>query len=176
MINVNLILDEYLLSENDRLDLKNIFIESKIKPNIFEGDTHAKGGIIWFPTDLIVLVIGMTAAGFFAALGKDIYKKLKIKLIKILEEEKPFDKKVSQLYFAFDHPKIRLYFVVSESYSDKLDYSIDKIANDYPLLLKEALDIKALNIKSIGSFESIAYYFDEDEDRWIIAHFNKYRE
>jgi len=173
---LEIILDEYLLEKNEQEDLIKLFKNfNKIKSDIIVGDTHAKGGITWFPTDLIIVAFGMTASGFFAALGEDLYKKLKDKLIKIIKKEKPHNKKIEQFYFAFEIDNIRFYFEIYDFFSNNIGDQIDRIAVDFPNIVKEAKIIKKIGLRTIGEFESITYRFDEDCNHWVVAHFNKYK-
>jgi len=175
MKKIELRLSEDLITEKDRKYLSNIFKKIKNNISVEEGGVGEAGGIAWFPTDLIIMAFGLTAAGFFAALGDDLYKKLKKKLISILKEEKRTARKISHFYIAFENKNMALYFEVFEFFSENLDHAVDKIEIDYPILLREALKIKKADYYSVGKFESITYNFNEDEDRWIISHFNTYK-
>ncbi len=171
MTKINVFLDKFLIGQKDLQELKELLKNCEAKVDISEGDTHATGGMSWFPTDLIIVAFGLTASGFLAALGKDLYKKLKQKLITILKRPNG----ISHFYLAFDLSFLQFYFEVSLVYSKDPNYAIDKILTDFSIIVQEAKRIKKMRLKSIGKFESITYFFNEEEDRWLIKHFNNFR-
>src|SRR6266567_6224361 len=116
---VHLYLDEFLTSREDRKEIIRLFEDAKFETNVEVSDLSAKGGISWFPHDLIIKVTEWTAAGFFGAMGKVAFDRLKDKLKSL------FENKISSLgsvYFVFEVREIVLYFEIDQ----RTYYSMDK--------------------------------------------------
>ena len=172
---VTLTLDDFLLDKRDKKDLVAIINKFQVKSEVCECDTHAKGGINWFPTDAILLVVGLTAAGFFAELGKDLYTQLKNKIKVMLSAQKSYGEMIEFFYISFELDNINLYFKFDKITSYLVENSFDKIFSDFDLIEKEVkrlIDFRPNKIT--GEFNSITFIFDDEENKWIIAHFNKH--
>ena len=172
MKKIELLLDDHLVSGSDREDLKEIIKKSGIKSSISECDTHAMGGISWFPTDLIITIFDYTAMGFFGALGLTLYKQLKNKIKDIV-----FKNKVEAVYISFDLLKVRIYFEINRFMrKDEFDIAFNKIESDFEFIANEINRLIDYNPEGItGKFNSITFIFDVQEKKWIISHFNIYK-
>jgi hypothetical protein len=174
MARISISLDNYLISGNDRKEIINIIKKTNVETDISEGDLGSKGGIYWFPTDLIILIVGLTASGFFKALGEDAYEKLKNKIKKLLTYKKETDNPIRNAFLSFEADGIVLYFEINWDTVECIDKALKKLAVDYPVIEQEIRRLIEFNPKKItGSFSSITFIFDVIDEQWIIAHFNK---
>ena len=115
------------------------------------------------------------AAGFFAALGKDLYIQLRDRIKKLLSEDQPKAGAIYYSYLAFDIGSTVLYFEVDRINVYSIDRAYEKIIEDFPIIKKEVERlIQFKPNKLTGKFDSITFIFDDLDDQWIIAHFNKY--
>lgn len=175
MNKITLTIDDYLVSENDRKEIIGFIKKAGIENEIWECDTHSRGGLTWFPTDLIIAVVGLTAAGFFSALGENLYKKLKNKIKEVLSADKSMNEMIYYSYISFENKGITLYFEMNRMTTDSVDVAFDKIISDFEIITNEVDRLVEFNPEKItGKFDSITFTFDDEENKWIIAHFNKH--
>lgn len=176
MEKISLSLDEGLIPKNDREEIINLIKKAKnVDVAIFEGDLGASGGMAWTPRDLVIAASGLTMAGFLAALGEDIYKLLKERVKKILSASRPFNEMIDCSYISFDLGNIILFFEVNRITVQSIDRAYEKIITDFHEITREVERlIKFKPEKLTGKIDSITFIFDDLEDQWIIAHFNKY--
>lgn len=161
---ISLTLDEFDLTEADRSDLVEVISRTNIETSVSIHDTHAKGGIAWFPTGLIITVLGLTATGFFQALGEDLYSKFKNRLAQI--------KSRTSFFLEFQCGKMELYFEFNE-FAEDLDECVKKLSEQYPSIVSDVKRLKRSRFESIlGKYSSITFTFDPLEKKWTIAHFN----
>lgn len=172
MKKIEILLDDYLIKKKDREDLVNLFSKVKNK-KITECDTHAKGGLAWFPVDLVITAIGLTATGFLQEMGKDIYLKLKKKIKKLTRSERG-DWTV-YVNIAFEIKNKIIYFTFSEAIIERdFDEAFDKIFSDFNETAKKIEKFINSNPENLfGYYESITMQYDFEEKRWIVGWLNK---
>lgn len=173
MPKLSISLDEYLIPKKDRKEILGFFGSFKDK-EVSECDTHAKGGLIWFPIDLIILVSGLTVAGFFQELGKDIYLKLKSKIKELLYKfETP--EKIDSAFVAFEVEGKVLYFMLEDKILEEdFDEAFDKIQSEFSEISEKfSKFLKTHPEELFGEFESLTLKYDWEEKRWIIGWLNK---
>lgn len=174
MWEINISLDKYLIKESNRKELIGFFDKIKDK-KITECDTHAKGGLNWFPIDLTIAIIGISVAGFLQEIGKDIYVKLKKKIKKLLFNNQL--EKIKYTNITFEIKGKLVYFMIGDfMLENNFNTAFDKIFFEYEKTLKRIEQfIESNPAELFGDFESITMKYDEEENRWIIGWLNKIR-
>lgn len=173
MVKIQLSLDDYLIDKQDCIEIIDIIKKTTVDTDVYEGPMGEMGGISWFPRDLIILIIGMTAGGFFSAMGKDLYNKLKIKFKLLLSQFTSRESSISTAYLAYEINKLTLYFEFNRDILGYVDLAFDKLKSDYPQIEKEVIRLLEFKPQILtGSFSSITFIFDIIDKQWIIAHFN----
>lgn len=166
-------LDEYLIKRSDRKELIGFFDKIKNK-EIIGCDAQAKGGLNWFPIDLIITIIGISAAGFLQEIGKDIYIKLKKKIKYLLFSNQ--SEKIKYANIAFEISGKVIYFMFEDlMIENSFDAAFEKIFSEYEENAKKIERfIESNPTELFGYFESITMKYDDDEEnRWIIGWINK---
>lgn len=172
---ITLTIDDYLVPQNDRREVIEIIKKIGIENEIWECDTHSMGGVSWFPTDFIIAIAGLTAAGFLSALGEDAYNQLKNKIKKILSSNKAMNEMIYYLYISFEIKDITLYFEVNVTTVSIIDIALEKMISDFDMITEEVARLIQFNPEKItGKFSSVTFIFDDEENKWIISHFNKH--
>lgn len=174
MEKIDISLDEYLIKETDRKELIGFFNGIKDK-EITECDTHAKGGLNWFPIDLIIAIIGISATGFLQEIGKDVYAKLKQKIKDLLYSKQA--EKIRYANIAFEVKGKVVYFMFEDMlFENNFDIAFEKIFSEYEQTAEKIEGfIESNPAELFGYFESITMKYDEEENRWIIGWLNKTR-
>src|SRR3989339_268315 len=149
---------DYSIPKEDRKKLISIVKKADAGAEVTEGDLSAMGGITWYPRDLIIFVASLTAAGFFAALGKDLYIQLRDRIKKLLSEDQPKAGAIYYSYLAFDIGSTVLYFEVDRINVYSIDRAYEKIIEDFPIIKKEVERlIQFKPNKLTGKFDSITF-------------------
>jgi translation elongation factor EF-1beta len=175
MEKIEISLDEYIIKENDRKEIIGFFSNIKNK-EITECDTHGKGGFNWFPIDLVIIIIGFTASGFFQEIGKDAYLKLKSKIKELLYKQNNIEK-IRYANIAFEIKGKVIYFTFEDTLIESnYDIAFEKIFSDFEdMSSKIEKLIESHPEELFGNFESMTMKFDEEENRWVIGWFNNAR-
>jgi hypothetical protein len=93
----------------------------------------------------------------------------------MLSAQKSYGEMIEFFYISFELDNINLYFKFDKITSYLVENSFDKIFSDFDLIEKEVkrlIDFRPNKIT--GEFNSITFIFDDEENKWIIAHFNKH--
>ncbi|MGB4833589.1 MAG: hypothetical protein WBP40_01000 [Candidatus Moraniibacteriota bacterium] len=173
MYQIRILADDGLIKKEYRTELEDIFRESGLNFEYVECDTHAKGGVIWFATGLIIAAVGMTAQGFFSAVGEDLYNKLKELIKDSLKNPPENTPGIGVAYISFINDGIEFYFEFSEFMMDNYDEASSRILADNDRIASEFRIISKKELENIhGEFTSVTLRFDENSRRWIVAHYN----
>jgi hypothetical protein len=174
MRSLEISIDEYLVKEKDRKEILGLL--GGIKKKITICDTHGKGGMNWFPIDIIIIIIGFTASGFFQEIGRDVYIKLKSKIKELLYKKNDIEK-ISYANIAFEIENKVVYFTFEDTLlEENYDIAFEKIFSEFDelnIIITRLIRNKPEEL--FGKFESITMKFDEEENRWIIGWFNNSR-
>ncbi len=174
MSKVYVLLDDFLIPEKTRKELEKVLSSPAFNTEIEEADTHAMGGLNWFPTDLIIQITGLTVAGFFGAIGGDAYSKLKEIVKNLLDKNSESSPGINNAYLCFELEKIDLYFEFNKITIGSIDSSFRILQDQFNEILIEINRLLDFDPKKLtGEFNSITFIFDEIENKWIITHFNK---
>lgn len=176
MQKVKISIDDFLVIDQDRKDLVKILKQrDDIEIEYSEHDTHAMGGMIWFPTDLIIEIVGLTIAGFFGAIGGEIYQQLKNKIKEILSRDATLDNPgVDWAFLVCEVGGKKVYFEFDKNLIDSYDAAFEKMLSDFPSITRDLIKFFEFGPKKLfGSFSSVTFVFDWEENRWVLAHLNK---
>lgn len=176
MQKVKISIDDFLVIDQDRKDLVKILKQrGDIEIEYSEHDTHAMGGMAWFPTDLIIEIVGLTIAGFFGAIGGEVYQQLKNKVKEILNHEATIDNPgIDWVFFVCEVEGKKVYFEFDKHLIDSYDIAFEKMLSDFPSIVQELIKFFEFGPKRLfGDFSSVTFVFDWEENHWVLAHLNK---
>ncbi|MBA4336544.1 hypothetical protein C0416_02095 [bacterium] len=170
---IQITVDNYF--SKDIVDGLNAIIkEAGFVPEFSRGDTSAKGGLFWFPVDVIIFATGVVLTGFLAQIGA----KLADKLIDVIKKVSK-DKNRSKFYIdTVLSNKVEVYFDF-----DIYDYKNQVFVEDKALFVKAFQEMPksllqletALNpstLALLGNPKSVVLKYDFELGRWLIFQCN----